>query len=178
MSPDSVLAAADLGARMVVFSQRPWDDQATAMVTYRERFEAVHGRSPGPPVTCDFVYCDTDPARAEDMAREHLAGYLTSVVEHYELVSDHFKQAKGYEAYGSAVDLLRSIGLEQMCEMYLGVQAWGPPAQVLERLHARREVIGDFDLTACFRFAGLPIEDAERSMRTFAREVLPTLHAS
>jgi len=64
-----------------------------------------------------------------------------------------------------------------MCEMYLGVQAWGTPAQVLERLLARREVIGDFDLTACFRYAGLPIEDAERSMRTFATEVLPTLHA-
>ncbi len=25
MSPDSVLAAADLGARMVIFSQRPWE---------------------------------------------------------------------------------------------------------------------------------------------------------
>lgn len=177
MSPDSVLAAADLGARMVVFSPRPWEDQAVAMATYRERFEATHGRSPGPPVTCDFVYCDTDPARAEEKAHEHLAGYLTSVVEHYELVSDHFKEARGYEAYGSAVDLLRAIGLERMCEMYLGVQAWGTPAQILERLHARRAVIGDFDLTACFRFAGLPIEDAERSMRTFAGEVLPALHA-
>jgi alkanesulfonate monooxygenase SsuD/methylene tetrahydromethanopterin reductase-like flavin-dependent oxidoreductase (luciferase family) len=178
MSPDSVLAAADLGARMVVFSQRPWEDQAAAMATYRERFEAAHGREPAPPVTCDFVYCDADPVRAEDKAREHLAGYLTSVVQHYELVSDHFKEARGYEAYGSAVDLLRAIGLERMCEMYLGVQAWGTPAQVLERLRARREVIGDFDLTACFRFAGLPIEDAERSMRTFAREVLPALKAA
>jgi alkanesulfonate monooxygenase SsuD/methylene tetrahydromethanopterin reductase-like flavin-dependent oxidoreductase (luciferase family) len=178
MSPDSVLAAADLGARMVVFSQRPWEDQAAAMATYRERFAAAHGRAPAPPVTCDFVYCDTDPARAEDKAREYLARYLTSVVEHYELVSDHFKEAKGYEAYGSAVDLLRAIGLERMCEMYLGVQAWGTPAQVLERLRARREVIGDFDLTACFRFAGLPIEDAERSMRTFAGEVLPALRAA
>ena len=36
MSPDSVLAAADLGARMVVFSQRPWPDQAAAMATYRD----------------------------------------------------------------------------------------------------------------------------------------------
>jgi alkanesulfonate monooxygenase SsuD/methylene tetrahydromethanopterin reductase-like flavin-dependent oxidoreductase (luciferase family) len=177
MSPDSVVAAADLGARMVVFSQRAWEDQAAAMATYRERFEAAHGRSPGPPVTCDFVYCDTDPARAEDKAHEHLARYLASVVHHYELASDHLKQAKGYEAYGSAVDALRAIGLERMCELYLGVQAWGTPAQILERLRARREVIGDFDLTACFRFAGLPVEDAERSMRTFARDVLPALHA-
>ena len=98
-------------------------------------------------------------------------------MQHYELASDHFKEARGYEAYGNAVDLLRAIGLERMCEMYLGVQAWGTPAQVLERLRARREVIGPFDLTACFRFAGLPIEDAERSMRTFASEVLPSLHA-
>jgi alkanesulfonate monooxygenase SsuD/methylene tetrahydromethanopterin reductase-like flavin-dependent oxidoreductase (luciferase family) len=178
MSPDSVLAAADLGARMVTFSQRPWDDQAKDMATYRERFEAAHGRPPAPPVTCDFVYCDTDPARAEDKANEHLAGYLTSVVHHYELVSDHFKEARGYEAYGNAVDLLKAIGLERMCEMYLGVQAWGTPDQVLERLLARREIIGDFDLTACFRYAGLPLEDAERSMRTFAGEVLPTLRAT
>lgn len=177
MSPDSVLAAGDLGARMVTFSQRPWDDQAAAIATYRERFEAAHGRPPAPPVTCDFLYCDSDPRRAEDKAREHIAGYLTSVVEHYELASDHFKEARGYESYGSAVDALRAIGLERMCETYLDVQAWGTPEQVLERLRARREIIGDFDLVACFRYAGLPLEDAERSMRTFASEVLPMLHA-
>src|SRR4051794_24146766 len=58
MSPDSLLAAADLGARMVAFSQRPWPDQAAAINTYRERFATNHGREPGPPVICDFVYCD------------------------------------------------------------------------------------------------------------------------
>jgi alkanesulfonate monooxygenase SsuD/methylene tetrahydromethanopterin reductase-like flavin-dependent oxidoreductase (luciferase family) len=175
MSPDSVLAAADLGARMVVFSQRPWEQQAEAVGTYRERFRERHDREPGPPVTCDFVYCDPDPARAEDKAAQHLAGYLASVVEHYELVSDHLRFTRGYESYGRAVDVLRGIGLEAMCEMYLGVQAWGTPDQVLDRLRARREVIGDFDLTCCFRYAGLPYEDAERSMRTFAAEVLPAL---
>jgi alkanesulfonate monooxygenase SsuD/methylene tetrahydromethanopterin reductase-like flavin-dependent oxidoreductase (luciferase family) len=178
MSPDSVLAAADLGARMVVFSQRPWEQQADAVTTYRQRFAERHGREPGPPVTCDFVYCDVDPARAADKAAQHIAGYLASVVEHYELVSDHLRSAKGYEAYGRAVDVLRSIGLEAMCEMYLGVQAWGTPDQVLERLRARQELIGDFDLTCCFRYAGLPYEDAERSMRTFAAEVLPALRST
>ncbi len=175
MSPDSVLAAADLGARMVVFSQRPWADQAEAIGTYRDRFEARHDHAPGPPVTCDFVYCDADPGRAEEKAHRHIAGYLTSVMQHYELASDHFKQAKGYESYGNAVDLLRDIGLDQMAEMYLGVQAWGTPAAILERLESRREIIGDFELTCCFRYAGLPFEDASRSMRTFASEVLPTL---
>ena len=60
MSPDSVEAAADLGARMVMFSQRPWDDQAASVRTYRDRFVGAHGTEPGPPVICDFVYCDRD----------------------------------------------------------------------------------------------------------------------
>ena len=175
MSPDSLLAAADLGARMVAFSQRPWDDQAVSINTYKERFVANHGREPGAPVICDFVYCDADVGRAEEMAQKHIAGYLTSVMEHYELESDHLKNAKGYESYGSAVELMKAIGLEKLCSMYLDVNVWGTPDQIIERLHARRSVIGDHDLTCAFRFAGLPYGDAEASMRLFAREVLPVV---
>ncbi|MEY2454304.1 MAG: hypothetical protein QOD92_3878 [Acidimicrobiaceae bacterium] len=175
MSPDSLLAAADLGARMVAFSQRPWDDQAASINTYKERFVANHGREPGPPVICDFVYCDRDAARAEDMAQKHIAGYLASVMEHYELESDHFKNAKGYESYGNAVEMMKGIGLEKLCAMYLDVNVWGTPEQIVERLHARREVIGDHDVTCAFRFAGLPYEDAEASMRLFAQDVLPVV---
>jgi len=173
MSPDSVLAAADLGARMVMFSQQPWESQAESVATYRERFTATHEGEPGPPVVCDFVYCDADAGRAEEMAHRYIAGYLASVMEHYELKSDHFKGLKGYESYGTAVDLMRAVGLEQLCDMYLGVNVWGTPDQILERLHARREVVGDHDLTCCFRYAGLPQADAEASMRLFAAEVLP-----
>ncbi len=175
MSPDSVLAAADLGARMVAFSQRPWTDQAAAINTYKERFETVQGHEPGPPVICDFVYCSEDAAKAEDMAHRYIAGYLTSVMQHYELESDHLKEAKGYESYGSAVDLLKAVGLEKLCSMYLDVNVWGTPDQIVERLRARREVVGDHDLTCCFRFAGLPRAEAEASMRLFARDVLPAV---
>ena len=173
MSPDSVLAAADLGARMVMFSQRPWTDQAAAVRTYTERFVEAHGADPHPPMVCDFVVCDADAGRAEELARRHLAGYLTSVMEHYELESDHLKQAKGYESYGNHVDMLKAVGLDAVCDMYLGVNVWGTPEQIIEKLRSRREVVGDHDLTCCFRFAGLPYEDAEAGMRLFAAEVLP-----
>lgn len=172
MSPDSVLAAADLGARMVMFSQRPWTDQAASITAYLDRLD---GEPPGPPVVCDFVYCDADPGRAQAMAERHIAGYLTSVMEHYELEGEHFKHAKGYESYGSAVDMMRAIGLEKLCSMYLDVNVWGTPEQILEKLDGRRSVIGDHDLTCCFRYAGLPFEDAAASMRLFASEVMPKL---
>ncbi|MBI3256352.1 MAG: hypothetical protein HYZ59_01040, partial [Actinobacteria bacterium] len=44
-------------------------------------------------------------------------------------------------------------------------------------LRARRELIGDYDLTMCFRYAGLSHREAEDSMRLFAAEVMPVLRA-
>lgn len=175
MSPDSVEAAADLGVRMVVFTQKPWPDQGQIYKEYAERFAKAHGRDPAPLTVSDFVYVDTDRHRAEDVAHKHIAGYLTAVLQHYELMSDHFKEAKGYESYGSAVDLLNAIGLDTMSDVYLGVQAWGTPDDVIDKLRDRRQHIGDFDLTCAFRYAGLPFEDAVGSMRTFAEKVIPAL---
>lgn len=175
MSPDSVEAAADLGARMVSFSQRPWPDQKVALDTYRERFERNHGRPAGPPMICDFVYCDSDRSRAEDVAHHHIAGYLASVMEHYELDSDHLKDLRGYESYGSAVDMMKAIGHEKLASMYLDVNVWGTPDDIIDRLRARREVLGDHDLTCCFRYAGLPLDEAKASMQLFADAVLPVV---
>ena len=107
MSPDSVLAAARLGARPVMFSQRPWEAAKDAIAAYRSEYSRHHSDAPPPPVTCDFVYCDDDAQRAEEKAKEHLTGYLTSVLGHYELAGEHFKSTRGYESYGTAVDLLR-----------------------------------------------------------------------
>lgn len=177
MSPDSVVEAARIRARMVMFSQRPYEAQLESIDRWRSLYRELHGEEPPPPVCCDFVYCDADPGRAEAKAREHILGYLESVLYHYELASDHLKDAKGYESYGQAVDLLKAVGLDAMADAYLGVNVWGTPDQIVERLQARRDLIGDFDLTACFRYAGLPYEDASNSMRLFAAEAMPALRA-
>ena len=36
-------------------------------------------------------------------------------------------------------------------------------------------MIGDFELDISFRFGGIPYENAEASLRLFAKEVLPVL---
>jgi hypothetical protein len=69
--------------------------------------------------------------------------------------------------------MLKAIGLDKLCEMYLDVNVWGTPDQIVQRLKERREVIGDHDLTCCFQYAGLPYEAAEASIRLFGGEVLP-----
>ncbi len=175
MSPDSALEAAKLGAQMMVFTQKPIKEHNADFQAYREQFQAHHARPAPPPLMAGMCVCNPDLNRAEELARKHIAGYLVTVMHHYELMGDHFKQAKGYEAYGEAVEMLREIGLEGMSEAYMEAQAYGTPEQVLEKLVSWRKVIGPFDMIVAFRAAGIAYEDAENSMRLFAREVLPEL---
>jgi alkanesulfonate monooxygenase SsuD/methylene tetrahydromethanopterin reductase-like flavin-dependent oxidoreductase (luciferase family) len=177
MSPDSVDAAAKLGAGMAIFSQQPWESACKEIARYREQFAEQHPDKVIPPImTSDMVLVDEDEGRAREMAEKYVAGYLYTVVNHYELMSDHFKKAKGYEMYGSTVDLFRDIGLEPMAQEYIKVQAWGTPDQVLEKLAERSDRIGDYSLNCCFRFAGIPYDYAQQSMQLFADKVLPKLH--
>ena len=110
------------------------------------------------------------------MAYEYMANYYIAILKHYELMSEHFKGTKGYEFYGNAGDALRAVGLENSAKIYTGIQAWGTPEQLIEKLRSRRELLGDFELSLICHYGGMPVEVAEQSIRLFASEVLPELH--
>ena len=177
MSPDSVEAAARLGARLMIFSQLPWETWAeSSLATYRRVWRETQDTEPPPPLTCDLLYCGADDAEAEAVARVHMPEYYLSVLEHYELLAGHFAGVKGYEMYAHASDVLQSIGKEDQAQSYMTVQSWGSPRTLLEKLRRRREIIGPFELSVIVRYGSLPVERAEASMRRFAAEVLPELH--
>ncbi len=177
MSPDSVLQAAKLGANMVVFSNMPDERYAESFATYSAEYAQHHEGPPPRQRFCDFMICAEDAARAQELAERHIAGYFLTVVDHYELLNDHFKGSRAYRSYDEATDALRAANLEDVAAGYLACQAYGTPDQIIERLERRREVVGDFELSVCTKFAGLTLEETTRSMELFAREVLPTLHA-
>ena len=54
-------------------------------------------------------------------------------------------------------------------------QAWGTPQQILDKLQARKAVIGDFEWNSITSFAGLPYSEVEGSMRLLGEKVLPEL---
>jgi len=176
MSPDSVEQAARIGARLAVFSSTPWAMWADdALATYRKVWSEHHEEPPPPPLTVDIVYCGADESDAAEIGGRHLPEYYLSVVDHYELLGEHFKELEGYEMYGEAVDLLRAIGKEDQVAGYLDAQAWGTPERILERLASRRDIIGDFELGAIFRFGSMPVDVAAASATRFAEQVLPEL---
>ena len=93
-------------------------------------------------------------------------------------MGDHFADLKGYDAYAAASGALNKMGESGFLEGFLDATAYGTPAEIIiDKLHARRELIGDFEFAPAFRFGGLPQDQAIASMQLFAAEVLPELHA-
>jgi alkanesulfonate monooxygenase SsuD/methylene tetrahydromethanopterin reductase-like flavin-dependent oxidoreductase (luciferase family) len=178
LSPESVEQAARLGARLMTFSQQPWEIYKDgALAAYQKMYREVHGSEPLAPLTGDLMFCHEDAGRAEELAMEHMSNYFLTITRHYELMSEHFQTAKGYEFYATASELFRAVGVETAAQTYCQVQTWGTPQQILEKLRWRQELIGDFEVALIANYGGMPFEMAESSLRLFAREVLPELRS-
>lgn len=175
MSPDSALEAATHAAQMMIFTQKPIEQHLEDFAPYRQRFLELHGYEAPAPLMAGITVCHEDAEYAAELARKHIAGYLVTVMDHYRLMDEHFKNAKGYESYGEAVDMMRDIGLEAVSQAYMEAQAWGTPDMIIEKLEHWRNVVGDFDLIWGFRAAGISFEDANNSQRLVAEKVLPVI---
>ncbi len=174
-SDDSIEAAARLKAAMVMFADRSWKGRLPSIEKWRSMYREFHGAEPPAPLICDFVYCHTDADVAAERGPRYIASYLESVLEHYEIMGDHFKGMAGYEAYAGAAGALKRMGATGFLEGFLDATAHGTPEQVIEKYRARWELLGPFEAAPAFRFGGIPIEEAEASMRLFAEQVLPEL---
>jgi alkanesulfonate monooxygenase SsuD/methylene tetrahydromethanopterin reductase-like flavin-dependent oxidoreductase (luciferase family) len=176
MSPDSVEQAARLGARLMTFSQRPWELYVKeTLEVFRASFRRHHGREAPPPLTGDLMFCHADASRAEELATEYMSNYFLSIVNHYELMSEHFRGTRGYDYYANASELFRAVGVEPAVKTYCSIQVKGTPDEILRRLEERRKLMGDFELTLLSSYGGMAPAEAEASVRLFAEEVLPEL---
>ncbi len=174
-SEDSLEAAARLKAAMVMFADRSWKGRLPQIETWRDLYRTMHAEEPPPPLICDFVFCHSDPGVAAEKGPGYIATYLESVLEHYEIMGDHFAGMEGYEAYAGAAGALKRMGESGFLNGFLEATAHGTPEQVIEKYRARWELLGPFEAAPAFRFGGVPFEEAEASMRLFADEVLPEL---
>ena len=174
-SEDSLEAAARLRAAMVMFADRSWKGRLPSIEKWRALYRELHGQEPPPPLICDFVFCHEDPAIAAERGTLYMATYLESVLEHYEVTGEHFKDTKGYEAYATAAGALQRMGMSGFLDGFLDATAHGTPDEVIAKYRARWELLGPFEAAPAFRFGGIPFAEAEESMRLFAREVLPVL---
>jgi len=174
-SPESVEACARVGARMIMFAEKHWEKRLPSIDLHRKMFSELHGTEAPPSMVADFTFCHADGDYAKKTGERYLNNYLVSLLEHYELMGDHLSNTKGYEGYGEVAAYLQKKGFEKFVEGFLASNAYGTPDQMIARFRERHDTIGPFELATCFRFGGIPYEEAEASMQLFAQEVLPEL---
>lgn len=176
VSPESAEIMARLGTGVLIVPQKPWSAVQEEVSTYRTTYRQAIGEEPPAPVVAGWTFVDESADRAEEQARCWIGGYWDSVIDHYEFDQPHLKSTPGYEFHGQMYDRLTAPGgVEKMTDFYVGLQPWGTPEQVVEKITAFGDLVGADSYVGVFRFGGMPPDDAERSMRLFAREVLPEL---
>jgi len=175
VSPESSLALAQLGLGILIIPQKPWSEVANELKTYREIFQEVNGTPAPPPIVVGFTFCHEDEGRAKEMASEYVGNYWDSIMDHYEFRSDHLKETKGYEYYGKFTEKIEQYGTQDVKEFFLDLQVWGTPDQCYDKIMSTRGRVGSDSFLAAFSFGAMPYEEVEKSMRLFAKEVLPRL---
>ncbi len=175
VSPESARVMAELGVGLLVIPQKPWAEVARELDEYRALYRAVNGAEAPAPVCAGWVVCARDAGRARELAATYIGGYFQSVLRHYEFAGDHLAGTKGYEYYGKMADKIRTYGGDAVVEFFTGLQVWGTPEQCLERILDIRARVGTEHFVGVFSYAGMPWDEAERSLRLFAAEVAPAL---
>jgi len=175
-SDDSVVSAAKLNARMVMFADRPWPMRMPAIQKHRELTRQLHGGAELPPLLADFCICTPTMNGAEDKARQYMGKFVESNFYHYELLGEHFSTVRGYDSYAQKIALAKEIGMDGIVTAFMQAAVWGTPDHILRMFEQRRAIVGDFELATSFRFGGTPFDLAESGLRLYAKEVLPVLH--
>ena len=175
VSPESSLALAQLGLGILIIPQKPWSEVENELKAYREIFQEVNGTPAPPPIVVGFTFCHEDEDRAKEMASEYVGNYWDSIMDHYEFRSDHLKETKGYEYYGKFTEKIEQYGTQDVKEFFLDLQVWGTPDQCYDKIMSTRGRVGSDSFLAAFSFGAMPYEEVEKSMRLFAKEVLPRL---
>ncbi len=122
-----------------------------------------------------WTYVAVTASEAEKGAR-HMEEYGDSALRHYELLGTHLKGIKGYEQYGAQSDVLRQDPT-LFTKGFYNSHPWGTPDQAIKRATELANAFGTDEIMFIFKYGAMPIDKAEKSMRLFAKEVMPALKA-
>ena len=176
-SPQTLPITANSGLGMLMTNQKSWEE-------YRQdvrEFNAVRrekGWAPMQPTVVVNVACFDTEEEAWETIKRHSIEAQDSVLRHYGWKdADRFRQTKGYEQYAKFSEIANQRSNEELGEYAARPQAWGTPDQVFEKLQHVQRMTSAEEMVMNFRYGAMPVETAERSMRLFAEQVLPRLHA-
>jgi len=121
-----------------------------------------------------WTYVSESESAARAGAERYMVEYAQSALRHYELLGTHLKTTKGYEQYGAQSDALRADPTLFTHSFYKS-HPWGTPDKTIARARELAQAFGTDEMMFIFKYGSMPMAEAEKSMRLFAKEVMPAL---
>ena len=178
VSPESSEIMAKLGFGMLIVMQNEWAKAAEDVHRYRAITQSV-GHTPKPPIVLTNVACAESREEARDWALGYLGEKWDSIDNHYHFSDGHLSNVKGYESYGKLAKTytkMKDPGFRSKAtDFYVSIQIAGNPDDCIQQIAELRRLTGMDHLVTEFSFGSMPHHLAERNMRLFAGQVMPTL---
>jgi len=147
-----------------------------ALSNMRQYAELRHNAGHGPSHTklALWTYVAETESEAQAGAQQYMTEYADSALRHYELLGTHLQDTKGYKEYGQLQTALRQDA-SPFRQAFYRSHPWGTPDQVIKRATELANAFGTDEIMFVFKYGSMPMAAAEKSMRVFAREVMPAL---
>lgn len=175
-SPDSVAVIAKNDVKPLIIPTTSLDLSLQVAQAYMQlRSEAGHGDAAHTKLAL-WTYVAETEEDARRGAEQYMVEYSDSALRHYELLGDHLKNVKGYESYAQTQAVL-SEDDSAFRRGFFNSHPWGTPEQTIARATELAETFGTNELMFVFKYGSMPMDEAAKSMRLFADEVLPALQA-
>jgi alkanesulfonate monooxygenase SsuD/methylene tetrahydromethanopterin reductase-like flavin-dependent oxidoreductase (luciferase family) len=173
-SPESVAVIAKNDVNPLIIPTTSLATSLEVAKTYLKlRYEAGHGTAAHTKLAL-WTYVAETEEEARAGAEQYMCEYSDSAMRHYEMLGDHLKNLKGYEAYGAMSDVLRD-NQDLFLRGFFDSHPWGTPEQTIARATELAESFGTDEIMFVFKYGSMPMDKARRSMQLFADEVMPAL---
>ncbi len=172
-TPQTVEIIAKHGVRPLTI---PTTSLELALSNMREYAKLRHnaGHPPSHTKLALWTYVAETASEAQAGAQRYMSEYADSALRHYELLGNHLQGTKGYKEYGQLQDALRQDS-EPFRQGFYRSHPWGTPDQAIKRATDLAQAFGTDEIMFVFKYGSMPMDVAEKSMRLFAKEVMPAL---
>lgn len=173
LSGNSMVAAARHGFGNMVL-MLPQRGKEAPPDQYKAVWDEVHddGSSPPPPMLSGNFYIHEDGDYAQEQGQKYLTNTMRAAISNYHLDKPGtFANVTGYEHYEKM--MLQPEQIDEYCENFGKGAVTGTPQQILERLWELKEIYNPQGFFPHVYFGGMPQDDCVRSIRLFAKEVMP-----
>ena len=110
-----------------------------------------------------------------ELGEQYVGRYYETVIDHYELTSDHLATTKGYEYYGRLSGYLDKYGTSPAVKAFTDLHVIGTPKQCIDKIEDIRRMVGNDMFMAVCAYGDMGPDESERNVRLFASDVMPAV---